>query len=668
MPPGLRPRRALSVDDLFRRVMAALQAGNARDAEKLLKKLLAAQPRHVGGLNLYSAVLTQLGRFEEAERYVKRALRENATSDATFYNYGIILKALRRPAEALEQFSQALRINPSVADTWNNRGTVFNDLARYREAIADFDKAIALNANYAAAFFNKGKSFAQLKLNDQALAAYDGAVALKPDLAEAWLGRGNVFLEKRQFANAYAACDRALSLNPDLKFAAGARLQAKLQLCDWTNLEADIRHLAAATREQKLPSIPFTLLGTLPSPSDQLIGAKRYAEEQPLFPAIWRGEKYSHDRIRVAYLSPDLSDHPVAQQMVGLFEEHDRSRFEVTAILFGPLSESELSRRVQSSFERFLDVRSQGDQEVAELIRRLEIDIAVDLSGFTQGCRPNILAQRPAPVQVNYLGYPGTMGVDYIDYILADQTVIPRNHLEFFSERVVWLPGSFMPADARRAISDRTPSRAECGLPETSFVFCCFNNAYKILPDVFQAWMRVLKAVDDSVLWLAQASPAAEENLRREAQKFSIAPERLIFAPRVPTNADHLARFRQADLFLDTLPYNGHATVSDALWAGAPALTCIGSAFAGRVAASQLHAAGLSELVATSLESYEALAQKLARDRSLIASLKEKLAHHRDRLFNTARFTRQLEIAYATMRERHQKQEKPQGFAVDSIA
>ena len=655
------------MDDVFRRVVSALQTGQTRDAEKLLKKLLVAQPRHVAGLNLYSMLLTQLGRFEEAERYVKLALRENATSDATFYNYGIILKALRRSAEALEQFSQALRINPAVADTWNNRGTVFNDLARYEEAIADFDKAISLNANYAGAFYNKGKSLAQLKRYDQALSAYDRALALKPDLAEAWLGRGNVFIETRDYGDAYAACDRALSLNPDLKFAAGARLQAKMQLCDWTNLAADIHNLAVATRQRRLPSIPFTLLAALSSPADQLAGTKRYADEQPVFPATWRGEKYSHDRIRVAYLSPDLSDHPVARQMVGVFEEHDRSRFEITAISFGPNSESDLSRRVQLSFERFLDVRSQSDQEIADLIRRLEIDIAVDLTGFTQGCRPNILARRPAPIQVNYLGYPGTMGADHIDYILADQTAIPRNHLEFYSERVVWLPGTFMAADARRGISERTPTRSECGLPETGFVFCCFNNAYKILPDVFHVWMRLLKATENGVLWLAQADPAAVENLRREAEKSGVSPERLIFAQRVQANADHLARLRQADLFLDTLPYNGHATTSDALWAGVPALTCLGPTFAGRVAASQLNAAGLSDLIATSLESYEALASKLAHDASLIAAFKDKLARHRDRLFDTARFTRHIESAYATMHDRHPRQTKLQSFAVDLI-
>ena len=655
------------MEDVFRRVVTALQTGNARDAEQLLKNLLSAQPRHVGGLNLYSVLLTQLGRFEEAERYVKLALRENATSDATFYNYGIVLKALRRPAEAWEQFTRALAINPSVADTWNNRGTVLNDLARYEEAIADFDKAISLSPGYAAAFYNKGKSLAQLRLHDQALSAYDRSLALKPDLAEAWLGRGNIFIEKRDYGDAYAACDRAFSLNPSLKFVAGTRLQAKLHLCDWTNLDADIRSFAAATREGKLPSTPFVLLSTLSSPADQLVGAKRYADEQPVFPAIWRGEKYTHDRIRIAYLSPDLSDHPVAQQTVGVFEEHDRSRFDITAISFGPESGSDLSRRVRASFERFLDVRSQSDQEIAELIRSLEIDIAVDLCGYTQGSRPNILARRTAPIQVNYLGYAGTMGTAHVDYILADHTVIPRNHLEFFSEQVAWLPDSFMASDVRRSISPHTPTRSECGLPEFGFVFCCFNNAYKILPDIFQVWMRVLKATGNSVLWLASSNPAAAENLRREAQKFSVSPERLIFAPRVAANADHLARFRRADLFLDTLPFNGHATTSDALWAGVPVLTCLGSTFAGRVAASQLNAAGLSELIAPSLEGYEAMALKLANDPSLIAGFKNRLARDRDRLFNTARFTRHIEAAYAAMQDRHRRQEWPRGFAVDSI-
>ena len=639
------------------------------DAEARFKKVLSKHPLHPGALNLLAVALTQLGRFEEAERIVKLALKESAGSDATFYNYGIILKSLRRPEEALEQFSRALQINPNVADTWNNRGTVLNDLARYKEAVADFDRALSLTPNHVGARYNKGKSLAQLLLYEPALEAYGQALALKPDLAEAWLGRGNVFLETRRYDEAYIACDKAVSLDQNLKFALGARLQAKLQLCDWSNLASEVQTFTAATRARKLSSTPFTLLSALSSPMEQLIGTKRYLEEQPAFPAIWRGERYEHDRIRIAYLSPDLADHPVAQQLIGLLEHHDRARFELTAISFGPDSDSGLARRVRGSFDRFLDVRAQGDLEIAEQIRALEIDIAVDLCGYTQGCRLNILARRPAPVQVSYLGYSATMGTPHIDYLVADAMAVPRHHLEFFSESVVWLPDTLMVNDPKRVIAQRTPTRQECGLPDTGFVFCCFNNAYKILPDVFQIWMRLLKAIDNSVLWLGQGTSTAMANLRGEAEKAGIASKRVIFAPRVPDMADHLARLRQADLFLDTLPYNGHVTTSDALWTGLPVLTCLGSTLAGRVAASQLAAAGVPELIADASERYESIALGIARDDTLLRSLKERLSRDRtiSPLFDARRFARHIESAFKTMHARHLNGQRPQGFAVEPL-
>ena len=897
---------ASSLDEIFQRALAALQARDAAESERLFKKLLDVQPRHVGGLNLFSVLLTQLKRFKEAEDYVRRALNENATSDATFYNYGIILKALGRPAEAVEQFSQALQLNAGVAETWNNRGTVFSDLRRYREAIADFDKAISINPNYPDAYCNKGKSLAKLELLDQSLdaydraltlksdlaeawlgrgnvfvelkryddalaaydraltlkpdlagawlgrgnifvelkryddafaaydraltlksdlaeawlgrgnvfvelkryddafaaydraltlksdlagawlgrgnifvelkrfddafaaydraltlkpdlagawlgrgnvfvelkqfddafaaydraltlksdlaeawlgrgnvfvelkryddafaaydralalksdlaeawlgrgnvfvelkryddafAAYDRALALKSDLAEAWLGRGNVFVELKRYDDAFAAYDRALALKPNLKYAGGARLYTKLMVCNWTGLNTEVSHFLSAIREGEMASVPFYLLPIKSSPADQLKCAKGFVVNQSSFAKVWRGDNYPHDRIRIAYISSDFRDHPIAYLTAGLFEQHNKSRFEITAISLEADQDSDIRCRIKHSFEHFIDVRSESDQEIAELIRHLEIDIAVDLNGFTQDSRTNVFARRPAPVQVNYLGYPGTMGADYFDYILADSTIIPEDQFEFYSEKVIWLPDTYQVNDALRRISARTPARQECGLPEAAFVFCCFNNTYKIAPEVFDIWMRLLKANDDSVLWLIEGNSTATTNLKQEATKRGVSPERLIFAPKIPL-ADHLARHRQADLFLDTLPYNAHTTASDALWAGVPVLTCLGPTFAGRVAASLLKAIGVADLITTSLEDYEALALKLAKELPLVASLKNKLARNRDTypLFNTERFTRHIEAAYKMMWERQQMGKMAKSFSIDPI-
>ena len=368
-------------------------------------------------------------------------------------------------------------------------------------------------------------------------------------------------------------------------------------------------------------------------------------------------------------MSADLREHPVAHLISGMFERHDRSRFETIAISSGDDKPSPIRDRLKRSFDRFFDVNAMSDREVAKLIRELEVDIAVDLNGFTDGSRPDVFAYKPAPVQVNYLGYAGTLGQDYCDYIIADRFVIPEESRGDYAEKVVYLPDSFMVNDAGRKISAQTPSRAEAGLPEKGFVFCCFNNAYKITPDVFDVWMRLLGQVDGSVLWLSRANVHTLSNLRREAQARGIAADRLVFAPRLPLNEDHLARVRLADLFLDTLYYNAHTTAADALWAGVPVLTCPGATFASRVAGSLLGAVALPELITTSPQEYETLALGLARDPARLAALRQRLARNRDAcpLFDTDRFTRHIEAAYARMWQRTKRGERPESFAVEPI-
>jgi predicted O-linked N-acetylglucosamine transferase (SPINDLY family) len=356
--------------------------------------------------------------------------------------------------------------------------------------------------------------------------------------------------------------------------------------------------------------------------------------------------------------------------MAGLFEAHDKERFEITAISFGPDDNGDMRKRLQRSFDRFVDVRDKSDHEISILLQQGEIDIAVNLGGFTAGSRTGVLANRAAPVQVSYLGYPGTMGAEYVDYILADPHVIPPEHRASYAEKVVYLPDSYMVNDSRRAIADHTLSRAETGLPENGFVFCCFNNNFKITPDIFDIWMRLLHKVKGSVLWLSENSTVASNNLRKEAWRRGIPAERLIFAPRMKLVEEHLARHTLADLFLDTLPYNAHTTASDALWAGLPVLSCTGNAFAGRVAASLLHAIGLPELVTATLAEYEALALKLATMPDMLAGIRAKLARNRTThpLFDTDRFRRHMEAAYITMWERYQHGESPASFAVQPIS
>jgi predicted O-linked N-acetylglucosamine transferase (SPINDLY family) len=659
-------RAALAVDSKFPpcqhnygNVLAKL--GRYREAIDSFKKVLALAPSFAPAYSDLGNAEHELGHFAAALASYDKALNLQPSFADAWLGRGNALCKLKRYDEALEAYDKALTLGPNSANAWLGRGNVFYALNRRDDAFACYDKALTLNPELANAWLGRANLLTLLERYEEALAAYDKVLALAPKLAEPWLGRGIVLSDLKRYADAVAACDRALALNPQLDYAGSVRLYAKQWMCDWTNLEAEIAQLLGTVKGGKLAQNPFAILTIGSSPADQLQCAKRYVQDQPKFPPLWQGEIYSHDRIRVAYLSADFHEHPVAHLTVGLFEQHDRSRFDVTAISFGPDQDSPMRRRLKGAFERFLDVADSTDQEIARLIRELEIDIAVDLMGFTQHSRFNVLARRPAPVQINYLGYAGTMGAPSIDYIIADETIIPADQRKFYTEQVVWLPESCLINDNRRLIPERTPTRRECGLPDTGFVFCCFNNSYKIAPDIFHVWMSLLKAVAGSVLWLGGINAAAQDNLRQAITQSGISPQRLIFAPRLPDIADHLARHRQADLFLDTLPYNAHTTASDALWAGLPVLTCIGPTFAGRVAASQLKAIGLEELITGSLDEYESLALRLANEPSSLASIKQKLTRNRSTspLFDTQAVTRDIERAYISMWERHRKAGAP---------
>ena len=405
-----------------------------------------------------------------------------------------------------------------------------------------------------------------------------------------------------------------------------------------------------------------------PSPEEQLRCTQLHLKDKlPARPApLWQGARYAHDRIRLAYLSADFNEHATAQLAAGLFERHDRRRFEVIGISYGRDDGSPMRRRLAAGFERFVDVRMKGDAEVAALLREMEVDIAVDMKGHTTDSRLGILAHRPAPVQASFLGFPGTTGADFIDYLFADRFVLPEAESRCYAEKVVWLPDCYQVNDATRRIAPPPLTRAAAGLPAEGFVFCSFNNSYKITTAVFDVWMRLLAQLPGSLLWLLEDNRDASRNLRREAQGRGIDPQRLVFAPRLP-HTEHLARQGLADLFLDTLPLNAHTTASDALWAGLPLLTCAGASVGGRVAGSLLHAVGLPELVTHSLQDYEALALKLARESWLLAELKAKLARNRasEPLFDTDRFRRNIELAYTAMWEAAQRGEPPQAFAVD---
>jgi predicted O-linked N-acetylglucosamine transferase (SPINDLY family) len=653
----------------FDRKPDALQPGRGRFSilfQSALRRVSIAVDFHIGSVALATmsvspaSDLLQQGLAlhrhgavgEAAARYAEVLRADPANADALYY-LALISCQHGRFEEGAELARKSLAGDPKQARSHVILGRALHALGRHDDALASFDRAIAQAPELAPAHANRADVLSKIGRNAEALDSYDRALALAPDSVADWMNRGVALIALNRHDEAVLSFDRGFALNPDFAQADDFRaplLLSKLRICDWTNLPAEAAQLLAMVGAEKPLSLPYAIVAIPSSPAEQLQCAKRYVQEQPAYPPLWQGEVYAHDRLRVAYLSADFNEHPTAYLTAGLFEQHDKSRFEITALSFGQNDNSPVRRRLEAAFEHFIDVRDNSDQDIADLMRRAEIDIAVDLMGFTKDNRLGVLARRAAPIQVNYLGYPGTTGASYMDYILADTTVIPEDHDAFYAERVVRIPGTYQINDNRRAISQRTPSRGECGLPQNAFVFCCFNNPQKITPEIFDIWMRLVLATEGSVLWLIMGNAKGAANLRLEAEKRGVAAERLIFAPKASV-ADHLARHRLADLCLDTLPYNAHTTASDALWAGLPVLTCLGETFAGRVAASLLKAIGIDELITRTLAEYEVLALRLSRDPAYLATLKDTLNRNRDTclLFDTQNATRHIEAAYLTM-------------------
>src|ERR1700688_1475706 len=618
--------------DLLQQGLALHRRGAVGEAAARYGEVLRADPANADALYYLALISCQHGRFEEGAELARKSLDSDPKQARSHVILGRALHALGRNDDALSSFDRAIALAPELAPAHANRADVLSKIGRNAEALDSYDRALALAPDSVADWMNRGVALIALNRHDEAVTSFN-------------------------------RCFATDSHFPQAAYFHAPLLLSKLRICDWTNLPAETAELLAMVRSGKPLSLPYAIVAIPSSPAEQLQCARRYVQEQPVYPPLWQGEIYAHDRLRVAYLSADFNEHPTAYLTAGLFEQHDRSRFEITALSFGQNDNSPARRRLEAAFEHFIDVGSNSDQEIAELMRRSEIDIAVDLMGFTKDHRLSVLARRAAPIQMNYLGYPGTTGASYMDYILADATVIPEDHDAFYAERVVRIPGTYQINDNRRAVSQRTPTRGECGLPQNAFVFCCFNNPQKITPEIFDIWMRLLRATEGSVLWLITGNAKAAANLRLEAEKRGVAPERLIFAPKASV-PDHLARHRLADLCLDTLPYNAHTTASDALWAGLPVLTCLGETFAGRVAASLLNAIRLPELITTSLEAYERMAVDLAMQPKKLAIIKHKLADNRltTPLFDTKLFTKHIEAAYTTMYERHQA-----GVAPDHI-
>lgn len=644
-----------------------LSVGRHEEALTNYDAAVAAMPGHNSAWNNRGNALRVLHRLPEALASFDKALALQPQLFMVWNNRSTVMRELNRFDEALASVERALSLNSNYADGWNNRGAVLSSMRRERDALASFERALRINDTHADAWSNRGIIlYGQLHL-EEALESFTRCLANDPDHADGLYFRGFVLHDLKRPHEAIASFDRLAARDPHHRYVLGGLAAVALGICDWPRVAQMFERMRNNAMDGKCILPPLLVLGYCEDPELQQRAAMHGAQDKlrALPPPLWTGENYGHDRIRIAYLSSDFYEHATAYLAAELFERHDRDRFEIVAISYGPDDKSPMRARLMAGFDRFVDVTGKGDLDVARLIRDLEIDILVDLKGHTRGGRPEIMAYRPAPVQVSYLGYPGTMGVDFFDYVIADAIALPHDEQQFYNEKIVHLPGSYQPNDSRRAIAEQTPTRAEAGLPTDGFVFCCFNNNYKVTQPVFDIWMRLLSQVPGSVLWMLEDNADARVNMETAAVARGIDPKRLIFAPRKKL-PEHLARHRLADLFLDTLPYNAHTTASDALWAGLPLVTQAGNTFAGRVAASLLTAAGLPDLVTYNAQDYEALALALARDPARLKALRDKLAANRatSTLFDTEKFRRGLEAAYMRMHEIRQAGEAPQAFAV----
>lgn len=653
----------------YNRALVLLNLARTPDAVSDFTRAVDLKPGYADAWNNRGGALHSLGRFDDAISDFDCAIALQPGFATAHHNRGLSLRQRGRPQEAVASHDRALAIQPNHAEAWNDRGQALKSLRRFAEAVASFNRAITLKPKHVKALYNRGATFWDMGRIDDAAASFGEALAIDPDCVVALHARGNMLWTTRQlYQPALQDLQRALDLEPDHAYTRGDLMHVKMYGGDWRDFNEEAARIDKGVRDGKRIINPFTYHTISDSVADLQICAKAFAESNfPAVAALPARADRRPGKVRVGYICGEFRAHATMRLMAGLFELHDKDRFEIVAFDSGHDDQSPLRRRVEAAFTKFVDISALSAPDAARCVAAEGIDILVTLNGYCGEGRMDVFAQRPAPIQVNFLAFPGTLGAPYVDYVIADRIVVPKAERRYYTESVVYLPDSYQVNDGARGTPENTTTRIEHRLPEDAFVFCHFNHSFKLTPATFERWMRILRQVEGSVLWLLQSNSAFADNLRREAEHHGVAADRLIFAP-VMNYQEHLARLVLGDLFLDSLPYTAHTTASDALWMGLPVLTCRGTTFAGRVAASLLYAAGLPELVTENGGAYEDLALNLARDPTALRAIRKKLMNSRAGapLFDTQRFTQHLEAAYTTMLKTWESGAAAQGFSVPS--
>lgn len=651
---------------LLSKSLESLAEGDCLRADTNLLQLLKFQPNNIDAIRLLGVSAALQKKYPEALRYFDKVLKISPRNGVAHSNRGNVLQELGRYKEALLAYDLALSLEPSYVEAYNNRGNVLQALGRYKDALIAYNSALSLAPNYSEAYINQGNALQALGEYEDAIIAYGIAISLNSTDKDAYRGRADALQDVGRYSEAIQDYNAVIQCDINDGVSYGLSRQAKLYLCQWTDFDRELLELSnrVMSADQNIP--PFLVLTSI----DSLQVQKRAAE-------LWTNSRYllnpprnyprhgKKEKICVGYYSSDFYNHATAFLMAEFFELHDRGKFELIAFSFGPEVRDEMRSRLLPTFDKFIDVNLKSDHEVAELSRSLGVDIAVDLKGFTKHSRPGIFANRAAPVQVSYLGYPGTMGAPFMDYLIADPVLIPEDSRFGYSENIAYLPDTYQVNDSKRLISKQNLAKEQFGLPKDSFIFCCFNNAYKITPQVFESWMRILNKVPRSVLWILVSNESTVCNLKNMAQACGIDESRIFFAEKMEPSL-HLARHCLADLFLDTYPCNAHTTASDSLWAGLPLLTRMGESFVSRVAASLLSAIDLPELITDSQEEYEKRAIILGNSPEYLNTIKERLNENRLKspLFNTALLTKNMENLFTQMYERSHGGLRPENLWV----
>ena len=672
------------------------QIGKFEEAEIILKRVVQVDSKCLPALHILGLIKGSQGNHIEAVNFLKKAVRLEANDPSLQYNlakalaevdldaeslphhkkavdlapnnpeaylnYGKSLSKLNRHQEALAVYDRATVIQPQNPGILLNRGIALQHLGKHHEALKLMEEALSLQPNLLEAWLNQGVILKQMGRHDEAIHAYDKALQLNPQFADAWFNRANAFNDLKRLDEASRSYEKALELNPNIPYLLGKSMHLQMRSGEWEAVNTKKPFLWESIALGQKVIIPFDLLCLTDSPELLLKATQIWSQDQySRIPTYVASKPIKKEKIRIGYFSADFGIHPVSYLSAEFFELHDRNRFETYAFSFGNQPNNYMIERMHGAFDHFMDVRNQSDQELAQLARELGIEIAVDLGGHTTNARTSVFAYRAAPIQVNYLGYAGTMGTAFHDYIIADKTVLPESDQPFYTEKVVYLPNSYMMDDSKRIPSSKEFTRQELGLPDHAFVFCCFNNDFKFNEQVIHSWSTILLNAPNSVLWISENNPLFKSNLHIHLQKLGIDPTRVIFAQRLEHMPDHLARLKLADLFLDTYPYNAHASAVDALKVGVPVLTLLGQSFAARVAASLLKAIDLPELIAHSQAEYESLAIELATHPEKMEELRKRLSQNSQTrpLFDTATYTRHVENAFKQMYDRYQAKLAP---------